>query len=296
MEDSFYVEKEATREGLPSQFNVHAQQNLGARTMANAHIHDYIEVLYGVTGEYRILLNNKEYHFTKGDLVLINSNEIHKIISLTDGLNKYIVIKFRPDMLYTTTQSFFELKYLMPFILNESNHQKIFKNEEIEFTVVPSLVQNIFDEYTEKKYGYELAIRADVFNLFLYILRSWNLKNVDLNIRQEIGKDLLNQLNGVFEYIENNFGEDITALEMAERCHLSYSYFSRVFKSIMRKNFKDYLNFVRVSRAERLLSTSSANITEIAQMTGFSTSSYFIRQFKRYKGVSPKQYRMRYLK
>jgi len=95
--------------------------------------------------------------------------------------------------------------------------------------------------------------------------------------------------------VENNYYNDITSLDMASICNLSYSYFSRAFKKIMKKNFKEYLNYIRISKAEKLLSTSELNITEIALAVGFSTSSYFIQQFKQYKGISPKQFKNKYM-
>ncbi len=296
MDQVYYVEKEHSLKEMPLQFSAHIQEAWDAKTTASAHIHDFIEILYALKGKYRILLNNKEYYYSEGDMVLINSNEIHNIIALSEGLNQYMVLKFKPDMLYTTSQSFFEIKYVMPFILKESVHQKIFKKEEIEKTVIPRLIEAIYRESIEKKYGYELAIRANIFNLFLFILRKWNAQNEDLNIHPDISPEMTRRLSDVFDYINTHYQEDITARAMAEKCHMSYSYFSRTFMRIMKKSFKDYLNFVRISKAEKLLGTSNGNITEIALAVGFSTSSYFIRQFRLYKGVSPKQFQMRFLK
>ncbi|MDF2537210.1 MAG: AraC family transcriptional regulator [Herbinix sp.] len=296
MGHDYYVEKRSINGEIPLQFSAHAQETLGATTMAQAHIHDYIEIIYTLSGEYQILLNNKEYNFQTGDMVLINSNEVHNIISLHTGMNKYIVIKFEPELLYTTSQSVFEMKYVMPFILNESTHQKIFEREEIEKTVIPDIIDGIYQEYTAKKYGYELAIRANIYNLFLFILRRWNIQNVDLNINPDIPKDIVTRLQTVFDYIENNYQNDITALDMSNLSHISYSYFSRLFKKVMKRSFRDYLTYVRISKAEKLLTTSELNITEIALAVGFTTSSYFIQQFKLYKEISPKQFQLKYRK
>jgi AraC-like DNA-binding protein len=186
------------------------------------------------------------------------------------------------------------MKYVMPFILNESTHQKIFGKEEIEKTIIPDIIRGISQEYHDKRYGYELAIRANIYNLFLFILRRWNEQNADLNIKEELNKDLVKRIQNVFDYIENNYQNDITALDMAKRCNLSYSYFSRLFTRIMKRSFREYLNYVRVTKAERLLTTADLNITEIALQVGFSTSSYFIQQFKLYKDISPKQYQLKY--
>ncbi len=294
MERSYYVETRDTNGDAPLQFSSHIQESMGAELMVHAHIHNYIEIIYAITGKYHILLDNKDYSFEEGDMVLINSNEIHNIFSLSPGLNRYIVIKFEPEMLYTTAQSLFEMKYVMPFILNESTHQKIFGRTEIEKTIIPDIIRGINQEYLDKHYGYELAIRANIYNLFLFILRRWNEQNVDLNIHEEINKDMVKRIQNVFDYIEDNYQNDITALEMAKRCNLSYSYFSRLFTRIMKRSFREYLNYVRVTKAEHLLTSADLNITEIAMQVGFSTSSYFIQQFKLYKDISPKQYQLKY--
>jgi AraC-type DNA-binding domain-containing proteins len=296
IEQSYYVEKKEISGNVPLEFSTHIQENLGRGTMVHAHIHSYIEILYTISGEFQIMLNTKTYYFSAGDMVLINSNEIHNIQALSEGINKYIVVKFEPEMLYTTSQSLFEIKYVMPFILNESTHQKVFKNKELEKTVAADLVYQIYQEYTDKNYGYELAIRANIYNLFLFILRRWNAQNVDLNIRMEMNQDMVKRLQTVFDYVDNNYSEDITSKSMAKLCNLSYSYFSRLFKNYIRKSFRDYLNYVRITKAERFLAASDLNITEIAMKVGFSTSSYFIQQFKHYKKISPKQFRNQFIK
>jgi AraC-like DNA-binding protein len=296
LEYNYYVEKRDVHGDIPLQYNANMQEAYGPVTMVFAHIHNYIEIIYTISGKYQILLNNKDYCFESGDMVLINSNEIHNIISLSEGLNRYIVVKFEPEMLYTTSQSMFEMKYVMPFILNESTHQKIFKKTEIENTIIPEIIHGLLQEFTNKKYGYELAIRANIYNLFLFILRWWNEQHIDLNINQEVNKDLVQRLQLVFDYIENNYQNDITALDMATLCNLSYSYFSRLFTKIMKRSFREYLNYIRILNAEKLLTISELNITEIAMMVGFSSSSYFIQQFKHYKEISPKQYQMKYRK
>jgi mannose-6-phosphate isomerase-like protein (cupin superfamily) len=194
MDKTYYVETRNMNGDSPLQFSTHIQEAVGAQNMAQAHIHNYIEIIYALSGNYQILLNNKNYSFSEGDMVLINSNEIHNIFSVSEGSNRYIVIKFEPEMLYTTSQSLFEMKYVMPFILNDSTHQKVFLKEDIEKTVIPWLIHGISKEFTEKQYGYELAVRANIYNLFLFILRRWNEQNVDLNIDEEINRDKVGRI------------------------------------------------------------------------------------------------------
>lgn len=66
--------------------------------------------------------------------------------------------------------------------------------------------------------------------------------------------------------------------------------FSRSFNRLLHMNFSDYLNEIRIREAEKLLVSTTQNVTEIASAVGFCTTSYFIKQFTKYLHVSPKQY------
>jgi len=68
---------------------------------------------------------------------------------------------------------------------------------------------------------------------------------------------------------------------------MSYSYFSRIWKRIVRRSFREYLNEVRVSHAEHLLKTTSLPVTQIALECGYNNVSYFIAVYKELKGITP---------
>ncbi|MGL4738809.1 MAG: helix-turn-helix domain-containing protein [Cellulosilyticaceae bacterium] len=278
--------------GLISPFSSHLQQKQGEGVMTLAHWHDYIEILYGISGHFKIQLGSMPYTFGVGDLILINSKEIHSVVGLaTDCINSYIVVKFDPEVLYTTSSTVFEAKYIHPFIMSHATHQKVFTSEELDATFIPQLLHEILSEYTTKSYGFELAIRTHIGRIFLWVLRHWHEKGVCLDIQQDFSPLTIERLQKVFDYVEQNYAYPIEVEVVAQLCNMSYSYFSRFFKSTTKKNFSEYLNYIRVTKAEQLLSTTDLTITEIAQKTGFASSSYFIQQFKRSKGLSPKQFK-----
>lgn len=287
----FIEETKKAPNGIVYPFHSHEQKLVGHSVMANAHIHNYIEILYCLSGEMDVFLNTKCIKFKTGDLIIINSKEVHKVVTLSEGMNKYIVVKFVPELLYTTPQTIFEAKYVLPFTFGSSTHQKLFQKDEIQQTFVPELVKEILHEFVHQNYGFELSIRANICKLFLWILRRWNEQGVDLNIDYNINESVMKRLQIAFEYIESNYQSNITVEEIARLCNMSYSYFSRFFKSIMKRNFSEYLNSVRITAAEKLLATTDLSITEVAMEVGFSTSSYFTYQFKRHRNILPLQYR-----
>lgn len=92
-------------------------------------------------------------------------------------------------------------------------------------------------------------------------------------------------------YISEHFNTSITLEETAAYVHLHPSYFSTLFKQLTGSSFKEYLNMVRIEESKRLLSNTEYSIINIAIAVGFEDQSYFSKVFKKYTGLTPKQYR-----
>lgn len=92
-------------------------------------------------------------------------------------------------------------------------------------------------------------------------------------------------------FISANFNKNITLEDVALHVHLHPAYFSTLFKQSMGSSFKEYLNMVRIEESKRLLFNTDISIIDIAISTGFEDQSYFSKVFKKYTGLTPKQYR-----
>lgn len=92
-------------------------------------------------------------------------------------------------------------------------------------------------------------------------------------------------------YMEKHMGEAIKLSEMANLCHLSASYFPRVFYRDVGENFKDYLNRRKIETAKERLRGSEIPISDISYNLGFVDPSYFTRMFRRLEGITPSAYR-----
>lgn len=291
-----YREPNYMIDGISQKIVCHLQTGEGAKQTCDAHYHGYIELLYCLSGTFSVWLNNKYYGFHTGDLLVVNSNEVHAVQSVSEGINSYIVLRFEPEILYDSTQNIFEVKYVLPFMLNNAMPQKVFTYNEIYSTDIPRLMHDSLDEYLNGEYGFELAIRSNICRIFVWILRHWKRIGIQLPASASSDSEHIKGLQKVLDYMSLNYSESISAYHMAELMNLSYSYFSRIFKRLMNKSFNEYLNYIRVTEAEKLLIASSMNITHIAYEVGFASSSYFIKIFSRYKSVSPAQFRKNYNK
>lgn len=254
------------------------------------HYHDYIELLYGIDADIDVYINGALYEFKSGDLVIINAKESHSLHFKSSNAY-YAVIKVLPEILYNGVQSMSEMKYLLPFITVNSKHERVIKTNTFADDFIHKKITNIMSEWNGKDYGYELSIRADILQIFLCVLRYWQNNNIEAVNKFEYSDDMIRLIQSVTEYTYQNCAS-VTAKSAAEYCNLSYSYFSRSFKQIMNQSFTEYLNYIRISKAERLLSTTQKSISDISDEVGFSTTSYFIELFKKHKQKTPKQYRM----
>ncbi len=92
-------------------------------------------------------------------------------------------------------------------------------------------------------------------------------------------------------YISKNYSKPLFLEDVAQYVHLNPAYLSSIFKQYSGSAFRDYLNMVRIEESKRLLANTDYSIIDIAIAVGFEDQSYFSKVFKKYTGLTPKQYR-----
>jgi AraC-like DNA-binding protein len=96
------------------------------------------------------------------------------------------------------------------------------------------------------------------------------------------------------DYIYKNFHNKIYLEDIAAAIGVSPGHLSRVFRTEMGMSIQDYIQKFRVERAANLLKYSEASLSEISHYACFHSQSHFGSVFKRYTGMTPRQYRDRY--
>jgi len=113
------------------------------------------------------------------------------------------------------------------------------------------------------------------------------LSRPEINWQPETPGDLL----AVVRLIENHYATPLYTAELARLAHLSESVFRRKFQQFRNVAPAQFIVQVRVREAARLLTTSTLNMNEIAERTGFPNATYFSRVFKRVTGRAPGRFR-----
>lgn len=93
------------------------------------------------------------------------------------------------------------------------------------------------------------------------------------------------------KYIADNYPEKIRSTRLAASLHLSYGHISRVFNEVMGMSLNEYINLVRLRKAQYYLRSGNDNLREIAAKTGFSHENHLAGLFKSRFGLTPTEYR-----
>lgn len=286
-----YREKRVLGNEIKQPIHCHIEQSMPDRRIASPHFHDAIELLYGFSGSAYVFVSGQSFRMGPGDLIIINSQEVHGIFAEKGDDVEYLVIKLEPEVLYSTSRSLFESKYVLPFTMAKSSPQTLLQQIEVANTSIPETINNIMAEFSKQDYGFDFAIRIHICSIFLAVLRHWRHVGITVGMNDDLSEEDLLLMRQTFQLIENHYSFPLTAKEAADACNLSYSYFSRKIKAITGRSFTELLNYVRITEAEKLLTTTDLSITDIAVSVGYTNTSYFISQFKQAKHISPLRFK-----
>lgn len=95
-------------------------------------------------------------------------------------------------------------------------------------------------------------------------------------------------------YIHSHLEESLSLEAIADHVHVNPSHLSRTFKKECGESITEYINKVRIEKAQELLSFSNTLAYEVAEKVGFNDPAYFSSIFKKYTGLSPKEFKQKF--
>ena len=103
-----------------------------------------------------------------------------------------------------------------------------------------------------------------------------------------------NFVEKIQKYISANLNsDDLTRNSVAECMHMNPDYLSNLFHAKFGQTMSSYITNMRIDKAKELLTHTDLSLNEICEQAGFSSCSYFHKQFKKITGSTPQQFRNR---
>lgn len=253
------------------------------------HYHPEYELVSVIKSTGRRMAGDHIGYFKEGDLVLLGpflphlwANDAEFVNGNSNILAEAIVIHFKENFL---GEQLFKIPEMEAFnnFLKMSNRGILIKGEAKER--INSLMKKMPGLSGLQRLSFLLSIFDILSGPVEYELLASPgfVDNINLN-----GSD---RLKKVIDYIMKNFDQNITLPKAASNANMSLTSFCNFFKENYRLTFVEYLNSVRVGHACKLLTEKDRNIVDVAYGSGYTSLANFNKQFKKYKQMTPTEYR-----
>ncbi len=254
------------------------------------HWHYYAELLYILEGTVQFTIDNTVKTCAEGCAILFPPRCVHGInfFKRTERI-RYYVVKFDPGILPSYRTDDLNLRSSL-YSISTAMYPCCFMPREVSKMELRPLFEEIVKEYRAREYAYPMILIADLCKIIGKFVRQWEksgylLTAPDIHPSYELSFDF------IAEYIDQHYFEELSVEKLASMCSMSHSTFSMNFHRRYGMTCKEYINTTRINVAENMLLFSNHDVAFIAQEVGYSDCSYFIRCYKKLKGITPKQAR-----
>lgn len=247
-------------------------------TMPYAHFHDNFEILLSLSGNCGAFIDESSYRLNKGTLVIVPKNVLHRNYSVESALFERYIIHFPQSTLNALSTS-------------QTDFSNIFNQLSGCIDLDPQrcddliwLIENCLRQSTED-FGDDVRRNIFFMQLLLEICDIANSGKYSYQ-NQSIEFDKIVQIT---EYINNNARETLLLDDLAAKFSINKYYLCHLFKSSTGFTVIEYINSRRILHATELLK-QGVSVQSAGHQAGFANTAYFIKNFKKYAGVTPGQY------
>lgn len=247
------------------------------------HYHPEIELVYVHGGSGRRQVGSHVSYYTNGELILIGSNLPH--CGFTDrltGNDSETVIQMKQDFLGSDFFNIPEMK----------NIQSLFEMAKGGISFTGRTKVKIGEKIEVMEYQDDFQRLLAILNILNELGRSedYQVLNAEgFSLETEVKDN--DRINTVFNFVKNNYKEEIPLEMMADMVSMTIPSFCRYFKKITNKTFVQFVNEYRLVHASKLLAEQPMSITEVCFESGFNNFSHFNKSFKAFTGQNPSEYR-----
>ncbi|MGO5051678.1 AraC family transcriptional regulator [Lachnospiraceae bacterium LCP25S3_G4] len=244
------------------------------------HWHIEHEIIRVLQGELHVTVDEKNLIAKSGDVIFLHGGALHGGMPY-DCIYECVVFHMQSLIKHESI-----CKAQLQKIMNQSYaiyNYFPYKNDKFH-----DLVNNLCDNLCKKSFGYEFNVLGSLYQILGTIIE-YHYYDILPDSTNHNNKRIL-QLKNAIELIETSYGSCISLNDLATAANMNAKYFCRFFNEMTHRTPIDYLNYYRIECACLQLATTDFSITDIALNCGFNDTSYFIKTFKKYKGVTPKKY------
>lgn len=246
------------------------------------HWHREWEIIRILRGSLQLYIDGREYLASSGDVLLLREGVLH---GGTPTGCIYECFNFDLHGLFRNVLSV--RNYLRPFYRDIQIPDIHYPGRQPDIYPLVDELLTVFHRDMPEDFR-ALSTLGNISRLFGVILhKGWYTENA--GSPSETARKI-DQLKPVLEYIETHFSSPLSLAELSGVIGMNPKYFCRFFNSITQQTPMNYVNYYRIEQASNMLSSTDLSVTEVGLECGFNDICHFVKTFKKYKGITPKQY------
>lgn len=253
------------------------------------HWHKEFEINYIISGKGRFTYGNKSFVTGEGDIIIVLPGKLHAIYPYGDFNQVYDTLVFREEMLSANKEERSFISCISPMINGNCDIAAPVTRADKFYCEIKKCVEQVFTNMKKNTPVADLHMKSALLYLICLLEENGIIKTIKKQDDRTVAG-----IRSALVFINQNYMENISTGQLAEIVHLSKSYFMYCFKKATGTSVIEYVIQLRIKNACTMLRDTSAYSTEIAYACGFRNLSNFNRQFKKYTGYTPKQYRQLY--
>jgi AraC-like DNA-binding protein len=235
------------------------------------------------------LFEDPSFEYLPGETVIVPSNAEMKIDfpeATKDNPTQCIALAIDNNII-TNTLDFLNEKYPKEGKSNlwKLDHENYFFYNNVELAgTINKLIKECMGNSLTKDAIADLTLQE----LIIRIIQTQTSKRFE----SERYIDSNSPITPAIAFIKNNIRETIQLKELSDKACMSPTSFYRYFKRELGMSPIEFILNEKIKYAKKLLSNPNINVSEVSYASGFEDANYFIRLFKKYEGVTPKQYQL----
>lgn len=242
------------------------------------HLHNTYEIYFFINGNVNYFVEQSCYKLQKGNLLIFNSQEIHKAVSLSDTPYERIIINFQPQIIRSLCTDTTNL--LACFENHEIGTNNITLMDVNKSNYFISTAMQLIHCLESDTYGCDLLPLSYLIQLLVMINETF------LDKRQTMTSIISPRILPILQYIDTHLTDRLSLDYLSKVLSIDKYYLSHLFKQNTGSTVYQYILMKRIALAKQLL-LQGRSVTEACEQAGFNDYSNFIRTFKKATGISP---------
>lgn len=234
------------------------------------HWHEGIEIFFITGGQGYVLCDSLRIPACEGNIIVINSNQIHRAMAETHDLSyEYLIIE----------PALFELLGLEP---EQLRFQSGIQKDDRLWKCLRQLV----DSRDRGSAYYWIVQEGLIIQIIGWLMENYLLPEEAVDVSEQ---KRIKPIRKTLSYIRSHYKEPLDVDMLCAYTGFSKYYFCRLFKQLTGQTVVHYINALRCNEAQKLLVNGNVKIEDAAYACGYTNISHFYRMYRRHIGHLPSE-------